>query len=259
MRLLFLVFLLVLSACVVNRLTGKRSFVLVSDDVMNQLGAQSYQDVKAKSQISSNPRWTEISRRAALRVAKASEENFNWEFTLVESKEANAFALPGGKIMVYTGILPPAQNEAALAFVLGHEVGHAIARHGAQRISQGLIAEGALVAADLMLARENPNRDLIMAGLGLGAEVGVMLPFSRAHESEADYMGIIYMARAGYDPAEAAKFWTRMGQGQVKPPEFLSTHPSDDRRARDLLAVLPTAQDIYLKAPVKYGSGEPLP
>lgn len=248
-------------ACVVNRVTGSHGLVLVPDDIMNQLGAQSFQEVKQQSKISHNPRWDEVSRRAAMRIATATEAKYNWEFLLVESQEANAFALPGGKITVYTGILSPAQNEATLAFVLGHEVGHVIARHGAQRITQGMLAQGALVALDATVLRgsDSASRELVLAGLGMGAQVGVLLPFSRYHESEADHMGLIYMARAGYDPTEAPKFWERMGQGQVKPPEFLSTHPSDESRSARLREILPTAQEIYAQSRTKYGKGESLP
>ena len=255
---LFFALLLAINGCVHNPITGSRGFVIVPEDVMNDLGAQSYAEVKKEITPSQNARDKEIVNRVASRIAKASGKNYNWEVTLAQTQEANAFVLPGGKIMVNTGILDPAQNEAALAFILGHEVGHAVAKHGAQRISQQLLAAGALATLSEVTLANSPERDVILAGLGLGAEVGVMLPFSRKHESEADMMGLVYMARAGYDPREAPKFWVRMGQGSAKPPEFLSTHPSDARRSADLERQMAMAMSIYSNNPTKYGVGERL-
>lgn len=248
----------ILSSCIKNQITGSRALVLVPDEVMNDLGVQSYREVLAQSKVSSEPRWNQLTKRVAQRIAQASGASYRWEFNLIQSNEANAFALPGGKIAVYTGILAPAQTEAALAFIVGHEVGHVIARHGAQRVSQSLLAQGALIALSETF-RYSENRELILAGVGLGSQVGVLLPFSRFHESEADNMGIVFMARAGYDPQEAPKFWQRMGAGGVKPPEFLSTHPSDERRTQDLQGLMREALAIYAQAPIKYGKGERLP
>ena len=247
-----------LFSCYRNQLTGRMGLVLVSDQVMNDLGDQSYREVTSKAKLSSNSKDQELVKRVSNRIAKASGESFAWKFKLIEDPSANAFCLPGGKIVVYTGILAPAKNEAALAFIVGHEVGHAVGRHGAQRLSTTLLAQGALFAVDTSLYN-NPKRDAIMAGLGLGAEVGVLLPYSRSHESEADYMGLIYMARAGYDPKEAPKFWKRMGSGQAKPPEFLSTHPNDVRRAKDLNQNMAKALEIYAKVSSPYGIGDSLP
>jgi predicted Zn-dependent protease len=174
-------------------------------------------------------------------------EGYNWEFNLVQSNEVNAWCMPGGKVVVYTGILPYTKTEAGLAVVMGHEIAHAIARHGNERMSQGLAAQLGGMALDVALA-EKPaaTRNLFQLAYGLGATYGVLLPFSRTQESEADKLGLIFMALAGYDPAEAVSFWQRMAAiGGNKPPEWMSTHPSDERRIRDIQAYLPKAQKYY--------------
>lgn len=247
-----------LTGCVTNPETGEKHLAIIPESTMNEMGAQAFQETLAEEKVSADPRSNAIVGRVADRIAKASGAGFDWEFKLVESGQVNAFCLPGGKIVVYTGILPVCENEASLAFVVGHEVAHAVAQHGNQRMTQGLILSGALEVADLTLS-DNQYHDQMLGMLGAGAQVGVILPFSRGHESEADYMGLRYMARAGYDPKVGPDFWRRMGAlGKEKPPEFLSTHPSDDRRSSDLAAKLAEAQAIYEKAPVKYGIGEKL-
>ncbi len=248
----------VLAACATNPVTGRRSLQLVPENQMQALGLQAYKEVLAKSQVSNDARRTEIVRRVANRIAAVTNKDYNWEVNLIDSNEANAFVLPGGKIVVYTGILPICENEAGLAFVLGHEVGHAIARHGGERISQSMVVEAGLTVADISL-RSNSQRGLIMAALGVGAQYGVMLPFSRDNESEADHMGIVYMAKAGYDPSEAPKLWQRMAaRGGPQPPEFLSTHPSHATRIQQLNDLLPKALSLYEAAEPKYGLGAKL-
>jgi predicted Zn-dependent protease len=176
-------------------------------------------------------------------------EGYQWEFNLVESKEVNAWCMPGGKVVVYTGILPVAKDENGLAVVMGHEIAHAVAKHGNERMSQGLLTELGGVALSVAL-RDKPQQTqrLFMNAFGVGAQVGVLLPFSRTHESEADHLGLIFMAMAGYDPHGAVTFWERMAQqGGSKPPEFLSTHPSDQTRINKIKAELPEALKYYQK------------
>jgi metalloendopeptidase OMA1, mitochondrial len=244
-------------ACVTNPETGKKGFAPIPSSVMNNLGAQAYTETLQTETVVTTGRHHDIVQRVATRIAAASNQKFDWECKLVQSDVVNAFCLPGGKIVVYTGLLPVAQTEAALAFVMGHEVGHAVAEHGNQRMSQGLLVEGGLAIADIAF-KNNQQHDIIMSSLGAGAQVGVLLPFSRSHESEADEMGLIYTARAGYDPAVAPAFWERMGAGGQQPPEYMSTHPSHETRSADLNKQMPRALEIYKASPVKYGVGDKL-
>lgn len=253
--------LLFLISCARAPETGRRQFILVGEDTMNKLGADAYAEMKKEEKVSTDPELVGIVRRVADRIVRASDRtDYKWEVTVFDDpKTVNAFALPGGKIGVYTGILPIARNEAGLAVVLGHEVAHVIARHGAERVSQQIGATLALEAASVGL-RNNPNHNAIMAGLGLGANVGVLLPYSRTHESEADRIGIRYMARAGYDPREAPRFWERMNTeaGGSRPPEFLSTHPSPEKRTAELEKLVSDSMVEYESSP-KFGLGETIP
>jgi len=176
-------------------------------------------------------------------------DGYRWEFNLIDSKDANAWAMPGGKVVVYTGILPITKNETGLAVVMGHEIAHAVAQHGAERMSQGLLQQLGGVALSVALQNEpSTTQNLFMTAYGVGTTVGVMLPFSRTHESEADHLGLVFMAMAGYDPNAALDFWTRMAaQSGGNPPEFLSTHPSDETRIADLKKELPEAMSYYKK------------
>jgi predicted Zn-dependent protease len=256
---------LVLTTCFVSTCTrapetGRRQFIIVDDDTMNKLGSDAYSEMKKEEKISKDPEINQIVKRVGDRITKASDRtDYEWEFTVFdEPKTINAFALPGGKVGVYTGILPVAENEAGLAVVIGHEIAHVIARHGGERVSQQMGTSLVLEAASIGL-QNNPNRNLIMAGLGVGATVGVLLPYSRTHESEADKIGIRYMARAGYDPSEAPKFWGRMNaQAGGTPPEFLSTHPSPETRTEELEKLVTEVMPEYQSSP-KYGQGEKLP
>jgi metalloendopeptidase OMA1, mitochondrial len=247
-------------ACVTNPETGRKSFAPIPDSIMNNLGAQAYAETLQQEKVITSGRTHAVVMRVAQRIQASVGDSvdFDWECNLVESQDVNAFCLPGGKIVVYTGILPVCQNEACLAFVMGHEVGHAVARHGAQRMSKALLIEGGLSLADISF-QNNSQHDVIMQSLGLGSQLG-QLYYSRDNESEADYMGLRYMARAGYDPSVAPDFWIRMGSlAGEKPPEFLSTHPSDSRRADDINAKMAEAQKFYAAAPQKYGVGERVP
>jgi predicted Zn-dependent protease len=174
-------------------------------------------------------------------------EGYKWEFNTVESKEVNAWCMPGGKVVVYTGLLAVTQNETALAIVIGHEIAHAVAKHGSERMSQGLIQQLGGVALEVAVSQKpQQTKDLFMQTYGIGSQVGAMLPWSRQQETEADQYGLIFAAMAGYDPQEAIPFWQRMSAvGGAKPPEFLSTHPSDATRMKKLQQFMPEAMKYY--------------
>lgn len=238
-----------LSGCETNPYTGRSQLLMTSVSDELQMGAQAYAQVKndPKMKMSQDPREVEPVKRVAARIIDAAKKSkyaemaqqFSWEVTVIkDDKTMNAFALPGGKIAVYTGIFPVAKNEAGLAAVMGHEVVHALARHGAERMSQNMATQVGLQAVGIALGVSGSDPVLsqgAMAALGAGAQVGVLLPFSRAHESEADYIGMLLAAEAGYDPREAVHVWERMEEmssgGQS---EFLSTHPSHGTRIKDL-------------------------
>ena len=248
-------------ACATNPITGKRSFVMVPESVEISMGEQSYSQVLRSEPISNDPKWNAIVTRVGQRIAAvANRPDYQWEFKVIASNVQNAFCLPGGKIAVYKGILPIAKNEAGLATVMSHEVVHAIARHGGQRISQGLLATGALIGLQQTALKDKDAKTqaLILGGLGAGLTVGVILPFSRGHESEADEVGQILMARAGYDPSESIQFWHRFAEVTKgsSMPTFLSTHPSTTSREEAMREHLSAAQAEYAKAPNKYGIGE---
>lgn len=240
-----------------------------SEDQINAEALKAYSEMKKQAKISNNKEWTEMLNRVAPRIAKASGENFKWEWMLIESPEVNAWCMPGGKMAVYTGIMPILKNEAALAAVLGHEVAHATKRHGKERYARaikgnvaGLVIGAATVIGGQLFCESKSCR--MLTGLG-GAAAGFAVAFldrkfSRGDETEADKAGQVYMAKAGYDPSEASKLWERMGAQNkgAAPPEFMSTHPSDVTRQSNLKSWLPQAEAVYQKAPQKYGLGEPI-
>jgi predicted Zn-dependent protease len=250
-----------LAGCETNPYTGRSQLLMTSVDQEMQMGAQAYRQVKndPKMHQSQDPREVEPVRRVAARIIEAAKRSkyaemasqFQWEVTVIkDDKTANAFALPGGKMAVYTGIFTMAKTEAGLAAVLGHEVTHALARHGAERMSQGQLTNTALQVFGTAAGAAGGNAMLgqaTMAALGAGAHIGVLLPFSRKHESEADYIGILLAADAGYDPREAVHLWERMEQmsGGQGPAEFLSTHPGHETRIEQLKKWMPEAMAIY--------------
>ena len=251
------------TACQKNPYTGRYQFLTVPKSYENNLGTQAYQQVLSdpKHKISQDPREVEPANRVATRIIEAAKQSkyadtakaFDWQVSAIkEDQTKNAFALPGGKIAVYTGIFPVAKNEAGLAAILGHEVTHALARHGAERMSQGVLAQVGLEAAAIALQTQGfgpGTSQAAMAALGAGAQVGVLLPFSRKHESEADYIGLLLAAQAGYDPREAVHVWERMeAAGGNQPSEFLSTHPSHGTRIKQLQEAMPEALALYEKA-----------
>lgn len=244
-----------------NPETGREARVALSSRQEQALGLQSFEEVLAQSDVV--PRGPDYDRvlRVARRLIEAvgpAGSDFEWRVALVRSEQANAFCLPGGKIVVYTGILPYTNSEAGLAAVMGHEMAHAIARHGAQRMLRTSLAQTVMMGAQFSFSDLDPGqRQAVMAALGAGAQFGLILPFSRSHENEADEMGVLYMARAGYDPREAIAFWERMGRaGGEQPPEFMSTHPSHATRAERLRALMPRALETYGASGQRLESGQ---
>jgi predicted Zn-dependent protease len=237
-------------------ITGRTQRVNLTDQQQEQLGAQVYQQTLQESAgviVASGPEHDMV-QRVADRIAAVGAEDkpeFEWEFTLIDDPQANAFCLPGGKIVVYTGILPVAKTEAGLATVVGHEVAHATAEHGAERIFQQQLTQTAVQIVAAGAAENQQQYEQIAGLLGAGAQVGLTLPWGRDQESEADHIGLIYMGRAGYDPAEAVGFWQRMDRAhrdQPQPREYLSTHPSSETRIEQIRDWLPEAQAEYRPA-----------
>ncbi len=245
-----LLVLSVLIGCTTVPYTDRSQFMMMPESQDLALGLDAYREVLSKEKMLKDPTAVRLVQRVGRAIADVADKpSFDWEFALIDNSETvNAFALPGGKLAVYSGLFPVAQDEAGLATVLGHEVAHALARHGAERMSQGMALQG--VGTGLAIATSGQSagvQQAVMQAYGLGAQVGVMLPFSREMESEADHIGIILMAKAGYDPSVSIGLWERMGalsEGQ-RPPEFLSTHPSSDTRIVQLREWMPEAQRYY--------------
>lgn len=245
---------LLLMQCATVPITGRKQLVIMPESEMVQMSLTSYNDFLKGNKLSTDVAATRRVKEVGQRIAAAVEtylksqgmesliKDYQWEFNLVQSKEVNAWCMPGGKVVVYEGILPVCQNNDGLAVVMGHEIAHAIARHGNERMSQQMIVQaGSAAAAYALKEKPEQTQALLGAAIGLGANYGIMLPFSRKHELEADRLGLIFMIIAGYNPEEAIPFWTRMasmGSGQ-KPPEFMSTHPSDAHRIEQLKALMP--------------------
>jgi predicted Zn-dependent protease len=252
---LFFVLLVLFASLLINcyqaPVTGRTQLILISPEQAGQMGAMAFQEVLSKEGVSNNPEYNEAVKRVATRITRVSDTpNYNWEHRVIEGNDTiNAFALPGGKIGVYTGILPIAKNDAGLATVIGHEVAHVAARHPEERISAGILAELGAVGLSIALRNRDPGvMNAIMQAYGIGITVGGILPFSRAQEAEADRIGLIYMARAGYDPRESLAFWSRMEgatRNKPRPPEFLATHPTYGTRVNNIKRWLPEAMQIY--------------
>ncbi len=248
---------LFLEGCSTVPVTGRRQLNVISTGEEMQLGLSSFSQLKTNTPINHDPAINAMVQRVGKRIAEVANPalpNAQWEFVVFESKEANAFCLPGGKVGVYTGILPITKNEAGLATVLGHEVGHAVAHHGAERMTEQLgLQEIGQVGGSLVSPK---YQGMALAAYGVGTQVGIQLPHSRAQESEADHIGIVYMAKAGYDPKEAVAFWQRFmeyskeqGGGQSSFfANFLRTHPLDEVRIKQLQEWLPEAQAAFAKS-----------
>ena len=234
-------------ACVTTPISDRKQFNFIPDSQMDSMGSQAFDEIKKKEKVSGDPKLNEMINRIGKRIASASGVKYDWKFIVIdEPKTVNAFCLPGGKVAFYTGIMPIAQNEGAIAAVMGHEVAHATARHGAERMSQVVAIQGGMIALDAAALKDSKYRGQIMAALGVGAQFGVLLPYGRMHESEADKIGLNYMAKAGYDPNEAPALWERMAKASGgKVPEFMSTHPDSGRRATDLRNAIPSIRAIY--------------
>jgi len=258
----WMLLLALIVSCATVPLTGRRQLNLIPATELNNLSFQQYSDFLQNHKLSKNAQQTQLVKNVGKNIQKAVEvyfkqkdlthhlRGYKWEFNLVEDKLVNAFCMPAGKVVIYTGILPLTKDEAGLATVMGHEIAHAIANHGNERMSQGLVASFGSVALDQAMKKKSAEtRAIFNAAYGVGATVGVMLPFSRLHESEADRLGLIFMAMAGYDPHNAVNFWKRMAakKGGGAPPEFLSTHPSDQTRINKIQKAMPEAMRYYKK------------
>lgn len=253
-------FVLLLSSCTTVPITGRQRLSIIPASQMLSMSYQQYGDFLKSNKLSSDRAQTALVKKVGGRIQHAIEQFFQqqgmsdrlkgyqWEFNLVESKEANAWCMPGGKVVVYSGILPATKTEAGLAVVLGHEIAHAVAEHGSERMSQGLIAQlGGMALDQAMASSPAKTKELWMNVYGAGVQYGALLPYSRLQESEADRLGLIFMAIAGYDPREAVDFWERMAKSKDNkaPLEFMSTHPSDETRIRKIKENLPEALGYF--------------
>jgi metalloendopeptidase OMA1, mitochondrial len=244
--------LLALLGCATVPITGRKQLLLLSEGEETSLGLQSYQEVLAKEKLSADPAANALVQQVGARIAVATGKDFPWEFKVVDKPgTVNAFCLPGGKVVVYSGLLPVSQDANGLATVIGHEVAHAIARHGGERVSENLLANVGIEAVTAGMGAKDPQTVKTVSGLlGAGVQVGLMMPFSRDQESEADHLGLIYMAKAGFPPESAVAFWQRMAAAsQGAPPEFLSDHPSDARRIEQIQGWLPEARAAFVPGP----------
>jgi predicted Zn-dependent protease len=238
-------------ACYKAPVTGRSQFIILSQSEENQMGVTAFQEVLKEEQVSTNSQYNEAVTRVGTRiVGVADTPQYKWDFKVLnDDEQINAFALPGGKVGVYTGILPVAANDAGLATVMAHEVAHVAARHGGERVSTDVLAQIGAVGVSAALGGSDPwVSEAVMQAYGIGVTVGGILPFSRTQEAEADQIGLIYMAKAGYDPREAIAFWERMDaavKGKPQPPEFLSTHPGYGTRINNLKKWLPQALPYY--------------
>lgn len=253
--------LLALAACTRVPITGRQQLSLIPSSELNALSFQQYSQFLSENRLSTDAAQTARVERIGRNLQGAVEryfaaqgqsealEGYAWEFHLVEDDQVNAWCMPGGKVVVYTGLLPVAQDEAGLAVVMGHEIAHAIANHGGERMSQGMLTQlGGMALQQALAQKSQETQQIFMTAFGLGSQIGVLLPYSRLHETEADHLGLIFMALAGYDPERAPAFWERMaGQGGAAPPEFLSTHPSDETRLRKIRELIPEAKQYYRK------------
>ncbi|MCC7460766.1 MAG: M48 family metallopeptidase [Proteobacteria bacterium] len=249
-----------LSSCVTLPETGQKKLLLTSVSQENQMGEEGYKEVISKAKLANNLPAAKVLQRTGSRIAVVTgQSDFKWEYNLIDDKQLNAWCMPGGKIAVYTGILPFMKTEGGMAAVIGHEVAHATLRHSGQRMTQELGTQMVLGMAGASLAN-SPYQNQIMAAMGAGATVGVLLPYGRGHETEADTIGLKYMAEAGYDPREALSFWERFSAAtsQGAPPEFLSTHPGGETRINNLKKNMKAMMKIYNQAPNKYGAGDNL-
>jgi predicted Zn-dependent protease len=248
------------SGCALNLVTGRKQLNLISESELQLMAVSEYRTFLSDNKVlASGNHDAAMVQRVGTRIANAVTtyytnqgkaeilKGYEWEFKTVDSKEVNAWCMPGGKVVVYSGLLPVTQNENGLAIVMGHEIAHAIAKHGSERMSQAMVQQLGGVALQVALANKpQETQNLFLMSYGIGSQVGAMLPWSRQQETEADQYGLIFAAMAGYNPQEAIPFWERMSAaGGGGTPEFLSTHPSDDTRMRKLRQFMPEAMKYY--------------
>ena len=244
---------IVMAGCYTVPITGRQTFILIDERSELTLGLKAYEELKKETPVSTDPEITALVERVGWNIARVSDRpDFEWEFTVFDKADVqNAFCLPGGKVGIYTGILEVTENEAGLATIIAHETAHAIAKHGAERYSHGIMMALGAVLVD-KAANESRNEERWKIAYGLGSTLFLALPHSRQQENEADYIGLIYMARAGYDPREAVELWRRFAaykeEEGLKIPEFLSTHPTDETRIEHLESFLPEALEVYHQA-----------
>lgn len=249
-----------ISGCSQVEITGRKRINLMPDSMMNSMSFQNYGEFLSSHKLSTNTQQTQMVKRVGSRIQNAVEKycsdngiqnklkGYEWEFNLVEDPNVNAWCMPGGKVVVYTGLLPVTQTESGLAVVMGHEIAHAFAKHGAERMTQELGVEITGMALSKVLEeRSEQTQSIFMAAYGLGSQVGILLPYSREHEEEADHLGLVFMAMAGYDPHEAVTFWERMAAANSgsQPLQILSTHPTNASRIRNIRSLLPEAMTYY--------------
>jgi len=261
-KLLLMLWLVILPGCTTTPITGRKQFIVVPESIINSMSYQEYNNFLAENKLSQNLQHTQMVKDVGSNIQKAVDQycaqnymyerirGYQWEFNLVEDPNVNAWAMPGGKVVVYSGMIPVAQDEAGLAVVMGHEIAHVFARHGSERMSQGLLAEfGSIALSTALKTHPEKTRELFMQAYGIGTQVGYLLRYSRIHENEADHLGLIFMAMAGYNPEEAVDFWQRMDEKSkgAQPPEFLSTHPAHDTRIQNIKSHLPEAMRYYQK------------
>lgn len=255
---------LVYSGCRQVPVSGRRQLLVGNETNEIAMGVSAYKEMLAKEPRSTNKRYNEMIQRVGKRIAAvADRDDFEWEFALIGKDTQNAFCLPGGKVAFYEGILPVCESEAGIAVVMSHEIAHALARHGGERMTLNNVKNLGGVGVDAIgkWAMEDgydKHQATVLAAYGYVSEFGAILPYSRKHESEADVIGLELMAKAGYDPTEAPQFWERFSAAKngAGGPEWLSTHPSDARRASDLRENLPKARLLYADAPQQFGSGD---
>lgn len=250
-----IILVILIISCATNPFTGKKTLALVPNSQIFPSSFAQYNQFLSENNVVTGTKDAEMITRVGQRIAVAAErwmnanghqgylKDYKWEYNLVNDKTVNAWCMPGGKIVFYTGILPIAENETAIAAIMGHEVAHALANHGQQRMSAGMLQQFGAVAGNVAI-KDEKSREMFNQAYGVGSQVGVMLPFSRSHETEADSIGLYLMAVAGYNPDEAAELWKRMkaNSGGQAPPEFLSTHPSNDSRIAELTKLAPIAK-----------------
>jgi predicted Zn-dependent protease len=257
-------FTLLVAACASAPYTGRRQLLFSSEGSETRMGHQAFQEIKRQYKLSRDPEVNALVTQVGRRVADAAQRpDYRWEFLVFEGKEANAFCLPGGKVGIFTGILKYTRDEPGMATVISHEVAHALARHAGERLSQSMLAQaGGLGLGVALGGMGSAAGTAIMQGYSLGTQLGILLPYSRAQETEADHVGVILMAKAGYDPAQALEFWRRMmtkDKKGAKLPEFMSTHPNDATRLRELQEFLPEARKYYTPAHAAHSPAPPGP